>query len=62
MIRDTLLNGIADDEICREILGGADMLTRAVNEIVALVEAKEMARKAVPSNRGHICVIRSAPT
>ena len=27
MIRDTLLNGIADDEICREILGGADMLT-----------------------------------
>ena len=48
MIWDTLLNGIADDEIRRKILGSADMLTRAVNEIVALVEAKEMARNAVP--------------
>ena len=38
MIRDTLLNRIADDEICREILGSADMLKRAVNEIVALVQ------------------------
>ena len=48
MIYDTLLNGIADDVICREILGSADVLTRAVNEIVALVEFKEMARNAVP--------------
>ena len=48
MIRDTLLNGIADDKIRPEILGGADILTRAVNEIVALVESKEMARNAVP--------------
>ena len=48
MIRDTLLNGIADDEIRREILGSADMLTRAVNKIVALVKSKEMARNAVP--------------
>ena len=38
MIRDTLLNCIADDEIRREILGIADMLTRAVNEIFALVQ------------------------
>ena len=44
MIRDTLLNGIADDEI----LGSADVLTRAVNKIVVLVESKEMARNAVP--------------
>ena len=48
MIRDTLLNGIADDEIRREIFGSANMLTRAVNEIVGLVESKEMARNAVP--------------
>ena len=48
MIRDTLLNGIADEEIRREILRSADVLTRAVNEIVALVESKEMARNAVP--------------
>ena len=55
MIRDTLLNGIADDEIRREILGSADLLTRAVNEIVALVESKEMARNAVPRPRPHLC-------
>ena len=48
LIRDTLLNGIADDENGPEILGRADVLTRAVNEIVALVESKEMARNAVP--------------
>ena len=46
-IRDTLLNGIADDEVRREILGSADVLIGAVNEIVALVESKEMARNAV---------------
>ena len=48
MIWDTLLNGIADDEIRWEIFGSADLLTRAVNEIVALVESKKMARNAVP--------------
>ena len=47
MIRDTLLNGNADNEICREILGSADVLTRAVYVIVALVESKEMSRNAV---------------
>ena len=48
MICDTLLNGIADDEIRRETLGSVDVLTRTVNEIVALVESKEMAPNAVP--------------
>ena len=52
MIRDTLL-GIGDHEICREILEGADMLTRTVNKIVALVEVKEMARNAIPLPRSH---------
>ena len=40
MIRDILLNGIADDEIRREILGSADMLTCTVKKIVALVEVQ----------------------
>ena len=48
MIRDTLLNGTADNEIRREILGSVDMLTRAVNKIVALIDSKEMARNAIP--------------
>ena len=49
MIRDTLLNGIADSEIRREILGTADILTTAINDAIALVENKEMARNAIPS-------------
>ena len=55
MIQDTVLNGIADNEIRREILGGADMLTRAVNEIVALVEAKEWLTTLPPRPRSHLC-------
>ena len=35
IIRDTLLNGIADDEIRREIFGNADVLTRAVTSLSA---------------------------
>ena len=43
MIGDTQLNRIGDNEIRREIIGNADVLTCAVNKIVALVESKEMA-------------------
>ena len=53
VIWDALLNGIGDHEICREILGGADMHTRTVNKIVAPVEVKEMARNVVPLPRSH---------
>ena len=49
MIRDTLLNGIADTEIRREMLGTADILTKAKNNVIALVENKEMARNATHS-------------
>ena len=48
VIRDTLLNGIADSEIRREILRTADILATAVN-VIALVEYKEMAWNAIPS-------------
>ena len=49
MIRDTLLNGIADSDIRRETLGTKDILTCGVNDVVALVESKEMARNAMPT-------------
>ena len=49
MIRDTLSNGIADLEICREILGTSDILTTATNNAIVLKENKEMARNAIPS-------------
>ena len=49
MICDILLKGVVDDEIPREIFGSTDVFIRAVNEIFALKEGKEMAHNAVPS-------------
>ena len=51
MIEDTMLNGIADTDICREVLGRptTDIITTAINDIITLVESKEIARNAIPS-------------
>ena len=49
-IRDVLLNSLADSDIRREVLGTKDILTKPINDIVALVEGKEMARNALPSS------------
>jgi len=49
-IRDVLLNGLADSDIRREVLGTKDILTKPINDIVALVEGKEMARNTLPSS------------
>ena len=49
MIRDTLFNGISDFDIRREILVTTDILATAVNDVIALVESKEMARNAIPA-------------
>ena len=49
MIRDTLLNGIADTDIRREVLGTTDIITTVINDIIALVESKEIARNAISS-------------
>ena len=49
VIRDVLLNGIADPDIRRDILGITDIITKPVNDVIALVENKEMARNALPS-------------
>ena len=50
MIRDTLLNEISDFDIRREILRTTDILTTAVNDVIALVESKKMARNAIPAH------------
>ena len=49
MIQDTLLNGISDFDIRRETLGTTDILTTAVNDVIALVESKQIARNAIPA-------------
>ena len=48
MIRDVLLAGIADVDIRREALGMPDIQDKNTNDIVALIESREMARNATP--------------
>ncbi|XP_048589654.1 uncharacterized protein LOC125573262 [Nematostella vectensis] len=50
IIRDVLLNGIYDSDIRRETLGITDILTNPINDVIASVESKEMARNALPSS------------
>lgn len=49
VIRDTLLNGIYDTDIQREVLGLKDVITSPLNDVIGLIESKEIARNAVPS-------------
>ena len=50
MSRNVLLNGIADPDIRREILGTKNITQSPVNEVISLVESKEKARNALPSS------------
>ena len=49
MIRDVRLHGISDMDIRRKMLGVSDILETAVNEVISIVEGKEMARNALLS-------------
>jgi len=48
VIRDVLLCGMSDLDIRREMLGTEDILEISVNDVIALVENKEIARNAFP--------------
>ena len=48
-IRDVLLNGIADIDIRREALSSDNIHDKPINEIIAFIEACEIARNASPS-------------
>ena len=53
IIRDVLIAGISDMDIRREVLGTKDILSTSINDVITLVESKEMARNALPpSNAG----------
>ena len=47
-IRDVLLAGIADIDIRREALSTVEMQFKSINDIIAFVESREMARNATP--------------
>ena len=46
IVRDVLVAGIYDTDIGREIMGVKSIIERPVNEVVSLVEKREMARDA----------------
>ena len=54
IIRDVLMVGIADLDIRREVLGTSAILERALNDVISLVESKEMPRNALPSSASGI--------
>ena len=58
MVKDVLVAGIADLDIRREVMSTDGVLQKTVNEIVSLVEAKEMARNALPQSSAAISSFR----
>ena len=50
VIRDVLLNGIADIDIRRDALATEDIHRKSVNELIAFIESRETARNANPSS------------
>ena len=54
IIKDVLIAGIADLDIRREVLGTSAILERAVNDVISLVESKEMAMNSLPSSASGI--------
>ena len=56
MMRDVLIAGIYDPDIRREVLGLDGISTRPINDVVSLLEKKEMARDANLSRCGSSAV------
>ena len=50
VIRDVLVNGMYDPDIRREILSQENLPKTSINDVIALVETREMARNALPSS------------
>ena len=50
VIRDVLLNGVADSDIRREALSAEGMQAKAVTEVIAFIESREIARNANPTS------------
>ena len=50
VIRDVLLNGIADMDIRRDAMATENILRKSVNDLIAFIESRETARNANPSS------------
>ncbi len=47
IVKDVLINGLADEEIKKDVLGWIELDTKGVEDVVSFVESKEMARDAL---------------
>ena len=50
VIRDVILAGLADLDIRREALSTADIQDKSVNDVIGIIEGREMARNATPTS------------
>ena len=48
MIRDVFLAGIVDIDIRREALGMSDIQEKSTNDVVTIIDSREIARNATP--------------
>ena len=54
----TIIAGISDLDIRRDILGTDAILQRPVNDVISLVESKEMARNALPTSLSTVSLFK----
>ena len=50
VIRDVILAGLADLDIRREALSTTDILQKKINDVISIIESREMARNATPTS------------
>ena len=50
IVRDVVIAGLYDEDIRRRVMGVKDLCDKSSNDIVALIEAEEMARDSIPSS------------
>ena len=65
IIIDVLLNGISDSDIRRELISDRAIYTKPMNDVIALMESREMARNILPSSMSPVSTFRqrrSAPS
>ena len=51
IVKDVLVAGLVDEDIKKDVLGWCELDTKDVNETVAFIESKEMARDALKQNK-----------
>ena len=57
IVKDVLVAGLADEDIKKDVLGWSELDTKDVNETVAFIESKEMARDALKQKTSQGCVV-----